>query len=754
MPMGRVGSPRHWVAPVAIALIGVGVSCVAFWFADRLDDARVRTELSYRVDWRTRDIQAKLRLAGNPVEDVAIAAAVDSELSAEQFVRVAQHAQRGVEYVNGLQWAPRIRREDIPSFEAKARAQGLSGYRVFDVTREFQPTALTPREEYFPVLYDSRTDSPSVGLALGRFEGRRVPMERARDDGNAVATMPVQPIGPRSTELIYLLFWPVYDGLEEPDSVNERRARFRGFAIGNFNLRVLLDESVRGTPEIFATIRFSIAAAHQSDALSTAVAVYTPATGRVTTGAVPPPAAAVAYRLAREVSVFGQHWDITFDYPPEVFASMRSGVAWGWLVAGLLLTGSLVYYVARERNRREQIVELVAVRTAELQRTSAQLQQAQKMESIGNLSGGIAHDFNNLLMVVIGNLELLGEVVEANPAARAFVDAAMEASERGAELTRRLLAFARRQPLDPKVTDVNALVSGMTRLLARLVEAHIKMTLITGPNVWPVMIDPAQLDSAIANLVNNARDAMPDGGTLTIETRNTHLDADYAAANPEVVPGDYVLIQVTDTGVGMSAEVLGQAFEPFFTTKQPGSGTGLGLSMVFGFVKQSQGHIKIYSEAGQGTTVRLYLPRFGGSAVPGAKTSAAGAATEVSDEVILLVEDTLEVRRVMATQISGLGYKVLEAESGPAALAILSDPTVHIDLLFTDLVMPGGMTGRELALTARTLRPGLKVLFTSGYPGNSLRDADRLKTSEMFIAKPFGKQELARKLRECLDAKV
>jgi CheY-like chemotaxis protein len=362
----------------------------------------------------------------------------------------------------------------------------------------------------------------------------------------------------------------------------------------------------------------------------------------------------------------------------------------------------------------------------------------------------MAHDFNNLLSVVIGSLDLLQDRVRNDPDAMALSEAALQASMRGAELTRQLLAFARRQPLAPSVVDVNELVAGMTRLLERILEENIEVVLNTGQEIWPVLIDPAQLSAAIANLATNARDAMPKGGRLTIETKNTHLDADYAALNTEVKPGDYVLLEVSDTGTGMSAETLTQVFEPFFTTKAVGRGTGLGLSMVFGFVKQSKGHIKIYSELGHGTIVRLYLPR----AEQGPAVAAPAAditPSPAAHESILVVEDDAEVRRIVTKQIAELGYSVIEAQAPKEALALLKDPQTRIDLLFTDLVMPGGMNGHELARAAIAERPSLTVLFTSGYSDSALRSDEKLKEDEHFLSKPYRKQDLARKLQEIFE---
>jgi signal transduction histidine kinase/ActR/RegA family two-component response regulator len=742
---------RSWIAPIGVGVAGLLLSCLAFWMADEADDERVRTVLEFRSEWRARDLEAKIRLSANAVENLSIAMAVDSALTPDQVRRLASRAMQGLDHVNAMQWAPRVKREEIAAFEQRARAMGLKDYRVFDVTPEFQRTELGDRPEYFPVLFDERPKEGRrvFGLALGKHDPRRIPMEKARDEGAVTGTAPVRPIGPAATGLVYLLFWPVYDTIDVPATMDGRRAHLRGYAVGNYDLAALIDAALRNTPEPIETLYFSVGGgAHQHDPAASADAVYTLATRHVDVrGEAPLVTEEPAFRMTRDFNVFGQHWDLTFDYSADAVASLRSSSSWVWLLAGLLTTATLVLYLVREAGRTREIEALVESRTAELQRTSEQLHQAQKMEAIGNLTGGMAHDFNNLLSVVIGNLDLLQDRVRNDREAMALSEAALQASVRGAELTRQLLAFARRQPLAPSAIDVNELVIGMTRLLERILEENIEVVLNTGEDIWPVLIDPAQLSAAIANLATNARDAMPKGGRLTIETKNTHLDADYAALNREVEPGDYVLLEVSDTGTGMSAETLSQVFEPFFTTKEVGRGTGLGLSMVFGFVKQSRGHIKIYSELGHGTIVRLYLPRAAQgpvAAAPAAEAKPAHAATES----ILVVEDDGDVRRIVTRQIAELGYAVIEARSPKEALALLEDPKVKIDLLFTDLVMPGGMNGHELARMAIAERPGLKALFTSGYSDSSLRGGERLRDDEHFLSKPYRKQDLARKLQE------
>jgi signal transduction histidine kinase/CheY-like chemotaxis protein len=379
----------------------------------------------------------------------------------------------------------------------------------------------------------------------------------------------------------------------------------------------------------------------------------------------------------------------------------------------------------------------------------ALLHQAQKMESVGQLTGGVAHDFNNLLTVVIGSLDA---VIDRAPAElRALIEGALRAAERGATLVRQMLAFSRRQTLIPEALALNDLAAGMEHLLKRTLGEHIEIEMKLAPGLWPALADKAQVESALLNLAINARDAMPDGGKLTIETGNHHLDADYAAHNAEVTPGDYAMLAVTDTGTGMPPEVIEHAFEPFFTTKGVGKGTGLGLSMIYGFAKQSGGHLKIYSEVGHGTTLRLYLPRQRASTAAEAAVPAPAVDQHPrGGETILVVEDDPLVRNFVVQQLRDLDYTVLEAADGPQARRLL-ESDAPIDLLLTDVVMPGGVTGRELAEGAQRRRPALRTLYTSGYTENSIVHQGKLDAGVHFLSKPFRRQDLALKVREVLD---
>jgi PAS domain S-box-containing protein len=399
-----------------------------------------------------------------------------------------------------------------------------------------------------------------------------------------------------------------------------------------------------------------------------------------------------------------------------------------------------------------EAVELTARREAE-----EALRQLQKMESIGQLTGGVAHDFNNLLTIIVGNLENIQRRLKSSQSEMGglerLVDGAMRGAQRAVSLTQRLLAFSRQQPLNPKPVDINRLVTGMSDLLQRTIGEPIAVETMLAGGLWRASVDANQLEIAILNLAVNARDAMPTGGRLTIETSNARLDERYAAAQVEVVPGQYVMLAVTDNGTGMSRETLAKAFDPFFTTKDIGHGTGLGLSQVYGFVKQSGGHLKIYSELGEGTTVKIYLPRLYGEEFAAPEEKIPNIVRSRENETILVVEDDEDVRAHTSGALHELGYRVLEAPNGKIALETI-DAEPEIQLLFTDVGLPGGMNGRQLAEAARARRPELKVLFTTGYARNAIVHDGRLDAGVQLVTKPFTYATLAEKLREVLDVKA
>ncbi|HEX8604099.1 MAG TPA: PAS domain-containing protein [Pseudoduganella sp.] len=403
------------------------------------------------------------------------------------------------------------------------------------------------------------------------------------------------------------------------------------------------------------------------------------------------------------------------------------------------------------RDLNDTLEQRVSREVAERDKAEEALRQAQKMEAVGQLTGGVAHDFNNVLQIISGNLHLLAQHLDGE-VARRRLDMAIGAVERGAKLSSQLLAFARRQPLQPAVTDLGRLVSNMDELLRRALGEAVELVAVVGSGLWNTLVDPGQIENVILNLAINARDAMQGAGRLTIELGNAVLDDHYVSNLVDVPAGQYVMLSVTDTGSGMTPEVLQRAFEPFFTTKPEGEGTGLGLSMTYGFVKQSRGHIRIYSEPGHGTSIKIYLPRtmLAESTDALSDTGPESDAIAGGTETILAVEDDPGVRSVVLDMLAALGYRVLAAENGEQALRIIESGE-HIDLLFTDVVMPGALRSPELARIAQQVLPDLAVLFTSGYPQDAIVHGGRLDAGLELLSKPYRREDLARKLRHVLN---
>ncbi|APX86063.1 hybrid sensor histidine kinase/response regulator [Methylorubrum extorquens] len=418
-----------------------------------------------------------------------------------------------------------------------------------------------------------------------------------------------------------------------------------------------------------------------------------------------------------------------------------------WLSWTAVPAEELIHAVGRDITAEKEAAQALA-------ETEEALRQAQKMEAVGQLTGGIAHDFNNLLTGIVGSLDMMQTRIAQGrtDAIERYVKAAMSSANRAAALTHRLLAFARRQPLDPKPVNANTLVTSLEDLLRRTIGEAIGLEIVTAGGLWPTLCDPHQLESAILNLAINARDAMPDGGKLTIETCNTHLDRAYAKLHPGVEPGQYICICVTDTGAGMPPDVIARAFDPFFTTKPIGQGTGLGLSMIYGFARQSEGHAKIYSEVGKGTTVKLYLPRHCGALTE--EDAQGSGLTEAhraeAGETVLVVEDEPVVRDLIVEVLADLGYRALEAQDGPSGLKVLQSRG-RIDLLVTDVGLPG-LNGRQLADQAREARPDLKVLFITGYAENAMFGNGRLDPGMQMMTKPFPVDALAIRIREMIES--
>lgn len=387
--------------------------------------------------------------------------------------------------------------------------------------------------------------------------------------------------------------------------------------------------------------------------------------------------------------------------------------------------------------------------SGQLQASEARLQQSQKLEAVGQLTGGIAHDFNNLLTIIMGSTEMIQDRLDPDHPVRRYADTCAKAADRAADLTGRLLAFSRKQALQPQVTELNTVVCGMEEMLRRTLSEDIDIKTVTSTDLWRTEVDVGQIESALLNLAINSRDAMSGGGALTIETANVVLDRSYVSSEPGLTEGEFIMIAVSDTGHGIPKSQIDRVFEPFFTTKAVGKGSGLGLSMVYGFVKQTGGHIRVYSEIGQGTTVKLYFPRFVGGE-PSLVAERSDVDLERGRETVLIVEDDNLILKQLATQLASLDYNVLSAPSGAPALAILKERT-DISLLLTDVVLPGGMNGQEVAAAAQAICPNLKVLYTSGYSESAIIHHGRLDDGVDLLSKPYRRSELATKVRKVLN---
>jgi PAS domain S-box-containing protein len=885
MIAGRTPPLARWMPSLVVAVVGIALSLAVLVISQRVDDARIRSELELRAEWRAGGIERKIAVDVDSLEAVAIFVATQPNLAEADFHRFARLDHESDDSNSALVWAPFVTGAERPAFVAAVRLTGAPDFDIVEPDGRGGYVSAAVRDDYFPTLFEENYDGQPAtrGLDMGFAPARRSRAERARDEGQPIATPPLPTFFGSEQALGFIVFWPVYSTGAVPPTVAERRAAFRGAAISRYRFDQLLPHLLLNAPQIDESIDFLIDNGRDGGELVLAGS-YDPLTHKITVGAQSPRQDGEGF--TRSFDLLGRQWTLRFHFAPEVVAGLHSYSAGFRLVLGLLLTTLFAAYLHRERNRRSGVEAEVEQRTAELvtanrrlgqeveereraavelrrwadafanaafgmaitdpktntvrfanhalavmlgmttaeaegmaakdgypveeharlpilmaaadrtgnvvfttrhrrkdgttypalmnvtsvrdadgtvlyriisvlditetQRTEDELRQAQKMEAIGNLTGGMAHDFNNILAIIIGNLDLARPRVKGDAKADELVGECLDAALRGADLTRRLLAFARRQPLRPQRFDVNDLVGEAVKLLRRLLDDNIMISLHLAPDLWPVLADPAQLEAALANLATNARDAMPQGGKLLIATANRPLDDDYAATHPEVVPGDYAMVEVSDTGAGMSPEVASRIFEPFFTTKEVGKGTGLGLSMVFGFIKQSGGHINVYSELGTGTTVRLYLPRTGAAAeaLPSAVPVAYAGAT---GETVLAVEDNAGLLRVVVRQLEELGYRVLAADGAEAALTILASE--NVDLLFSDVVMPGEVDGFALARRVLALQPTIKVVLTSGFPEAKINgNIESLVRSARLLSKPYRKVELARVLREALGS--
>jgi signal transduction histidine kinase len=602
------------------------------------------------------------------------------------------------------------------------------------------------REEYEPVVYLQPQDSRNriaIGYDMISEPVRRGAMERARDTGLPVSTGRITLVFDfgSSNPAGFLIYLARYRRGMPTETVGNRRAALEGFVYGSFRAddllhAILASEKKPGVRyEVFAGPEARLEALlHRS-------------------GPDGPDAGTTGLEGRTSFAVAGSTWTLSMTALPGFDAGSGPNRVALFLLTGLIVSGAL-FAVTRTEVKARVAAERAAadLRHAATQqlRLEEQLVQSQKMEGIGRLAGGVAHDFNNLLTAILGYAELMEAQLGDDEGLRSELREIRSAGERAAALTRQLLAFSRRQVLQPRTLDLNTVVSDVEKMLARLIGEDITLVTRLEPALGSVKADPGQLEQVLMNLAVNARDAMPEGGTLTFATANAELNVDFVAVHPGALPGAHVLLMVTDTGTGMTDEVRSHAFEPFFTTKERGKGTGLGLATAYGIVKQSGGYITVDSEAGRGTTFRIYLPRVEGTAVVSGRTTSS-LLLPIGTETILLVEDEAGVRRLSVTVLKTQGYVVLEAVSGDMALEVARSETGPIHLVVTDVVMPG-MSGRELWDRLRMLRPNSRVLFMSGYTDDAIAQHGVLEPGIAFLQKPFTPFSLARKVREVLDA--
>ncbi|MBI5366634.1 MAG: CHASE domain-containing protein [Planctomycetes bacterium] len=799
--------------PVLLALVfGVGLAVAAFLIARSWERDATASAFTLAAKDRVSALRATLRSYLEQMETLGEFHASTPAFSREGWKTFVAPKLKRHPGISSLEWIPRV--PDARRAESEEQAR-RDGYPDFHITRRLRQGVMVPAEpsaEYFPVYFQEPLVGGGIALGfdLGSEPKRREALERARDRGGVIVTDRIILVEETSHRFSVLLFRPVYERGAAPATPEERRAALAGFVLGVFRIGDLVEEALAHLEPQGVEVTLFDASANAADRY-----LYHSGKrlGRVPGPFLPDGVTAGPERLefAATLEMGGHDWRTVVTPAPEFGAEVRHTLSWGLLAGLLLSTAALFAHLVGELRRSERIERQVSERTAEIRQVNASLEQAigeraraedrlrvahdalevrvaertaeltrtnellrleieerrrleerlvqsQKMESIGRLAGGVAHEFNNLLTAVLGYADLAADELHDGDPIKSYLVYIRQGAERGAALTQQLLAFARKQLTQPKRVDPNAVMIRMEGLLRHLLAENIELVTAWGPGIWPVQVDPGQFEQVVLNLVMNARDAMPGGGRLTLETANVTLgDGQEVGKQEEVVPGPYVMLAVGDSGVGMSPEVIGKLFEPFFTTKGPDRGTGLGLATCYGILRQNRGYIAVTSEAGKGSVFRAYLPRLEESAPegPGARGAAAGAVPAGSaagrgTETLLLVEDAALVRAMAAAGLRKHGYRVLEAAGGEEALRVAEAHGDGIDLLVTDVVMQR-MGGRELADRMVRQRPGLRVLYMSGYTRESIGAPGLPAGGIRLLQKPFEVQHLVCKVREVLD---
>jgi signal transduction histidine kinase/integral membrane sensor domain MASE1 len=754
---------RHSVALPLVCVLLLTVSL--FIWISRIDEARIRLEFDEYAAEITNQVTSNFESAIRVVRSLAdLHVATPEAERAATFSTFARRTLAANPGIQALSWNPRVAKDERRWFELSARKEGQ---REFDILERNPDGSMVPaasRDEHVVVLHIEPAEANATvrGFDVASDPLRRKALLRACVTGQPAATEPIRLI--QGIQYGILVFSPVYPDRPPLAPSGERCRAIRGFATGVLRIHDLMASALRA--HVDPNIRVVLLNDDGTDREHPIWSNGSPADQ----GPEPPAAAAEELSHVAHISVGGQRLSILFTATPSYRIAAGTWRPWIALAGGMLFAGLLTAFLLVVTGNVVTIERLGWERAAELSKANDDLQreiadrkqveralkqnedrlrQAQKMEAVGQLAGGVAHDFNNLLTVIVGYSELLAERIASDHEATSDLTEIRRASGTAASLTRQLLAFSRKQILAPQILDLNDVVLGTRKMLARLLEENITIQFRAQPSPAKVHADPGQLEQVVLNLAINARDAMPRGGTLTIETATVVLDQNYADCHAGVTPGPYVALSLSDTGTGMTPEVKSRVFEPFFTTKPRGQGTGLGLATVYGIVKQSGGEIDVYSEPGLGTTFKIYLPAVSQSDVVAAADSHLPDLLTGSDTV-LVVEDERSLRAIAEKILRQYGYTVLSASSVPEGLQVSAEHPGSIHLLLTDVVMPGG-SGRDLAEKVMASRPDVKVIYMSGYTDDAIVQHGVLVPGTVFLQKPFTPQALGRKLREVLD---
>lgn len=743
---------------VAVPLYCVLVLTVAlFVWVSRIEDARARLEFNKYVAEATNAVTSNFKSTIRIVRSLAdlhvATPDVERAVTFSTFARRTLAANPGIQ---ALSWNPRVTEAQRSSFERRARDDGQDDFGILERTPDGHMVPAAFRDEYVVVWHIEpvETNAAARGFDVASDPVRRQALLRACETGEPVATEPIQLVQDAADRYGILVFSPVYPNGHLPERSDQRCRVARGFATGVFRVDEVMLAALGH--HVDANIRIVLT---DDKMIDRDRSIWSNGSPLQQAGSPARVAAVGALSAVTPITVAGRRWSMLFTATPSYRSAAGTWRPWLALAAGmsfagllsaflLVVTGNAVIISRANDDLQREIADRKQVEQS-LQQNEERLRQAQKMEAVGRLAGGVAHDFNNILTVIAGYCEFLLERFASDQAAISELKEIRRGAETAASLTRQLLAFSRKQILAPRILDLNGVVLGLNQMLRRLLEENISIKFHLASRAVMVQADPGQLEQVLLNLAINARDAMPRGGTLTIETTTAILDQTYADSHLGVAPGQYVALSISDTGTGMTPEIKRHIFEPFFTTKPAGQGTGLGLATVYGIVKQSGGEIDVYSELGIGTTFKIYLPAVShAEVVTGVDRHIPEMLT--GTDTVLLVEDETQLRVLTERVLCRYGYTVLSASNVQEGLRVSTQHPGEIHLLLTDVVMPGG-SGRDLAEQLVTARPEVKVIFMSGYTDDAIVHHGVLAPGIVFLHKPFTPQALARKLRETLN---